>query len=157
MAVFRPFTAVRPNEQVSDKVAALPYDVMNSAEAREMVKDDPFSFLHVDKAEVDLEPSIDIYDAVVYAKAAENLQKMLDDGVNIRDDKPAYFIYRQIMNGRAQAGIVGCASIDDYQNNIIKKHELTRADKEEDRVRHVDACNANTGPIFLTFRDNGFI
>lgn len=157
MAVFRPFTAVRPNEQVADKVAALPYDVMNSAEAREMVKDDPYSFLHVDKAEVDLDPAIDIYDDSVYAKAAENLQKMLDDGVNIRDDKPAYFIYRQIMNGRAQAGIVGCASIDDYQNNIIKKHELTRADKEEDRVRHVDTCNANTGPIFLTFRDNGFI
>ena len=89
MAVFRPFTAVRPNEQVADKVAALPYDVMNSAEAREMVKDDPYSFLHVDKAEVDLDPAIDIYDDSVYAKAAENLQKMLDDGVNIRDDKPA--------------------------------------------------------------------
>ena len=90
MAVIRPFKAVRPNEQIADKVAALPYDVMNSAEAREMVKDDPYSFLHVDKAEVDLDPSIDIYDASVYAKAAENLQKMLDDGVNIRDDKPAY-------------------------------------------------------------------
>ncbi len=157
MAIFRPFAAVRPNEQIADKVAALPYDVMNSAEAREMVKDDPYSFLHVDKAEVDLDPSIDIYDDRVYAKASENLQKMLIEGVNIRDEKPAYFIYRQIMNGRAQAGIVGCASIDDYQNNIIRKHELTRADKEEDRVRHVDTCNANTGPIFLTFRDNGFI
>ncbi len=157
MAVFRPFRAVRPNEQDAHKVAALPYDVMSSDEAREMVKGDPYSFLHVDKAEVDLDPSIDLYDAQVYAKAAENLQKMLDEGVNVMEEKPVYYIYRQIMDGRAQAGIVGCASIDDYQNNIIKKHELTRADKEEDRVRHVDACNANTGPIFLTFRDNGDI
>ena len=157
MAIFRPFKAVRPNEQLADQVAALPYDVMNSEEAREMVKGNPYSFLHVDKAEVDLDPSIDIYDAAVYAKASENLEKMLADGVNVREDRPVYFIYRQIMNQRAQAGIVGCASIDDYMNNIIKKHELTRADKEEDRVRHVDICNANTGPIFLTFRDNGDI
>lgn len=157
MAVFRPFKAVRPNEQLADRVAALPYDVMNSEEAREMVKDNPYSFLHVDKAEIDLDPSVDLYDSSVYAKAAENLDRMLADGVNITEDKPVYYIYRQIMNGRAQAGIVGCASIDDYINNVIKKHELTRADKEEDRVRHVDICNANTGPIFLTFRDNGDI
>ncbi|MDO4804537.1 MAG: DUF1015 family protein [Lachnospiraceae bacterium] len=157
MAVFRPFKAVRPDERIVDKVAALPYDVMSSREAREMVKDNPHSFLHVDRAEIDLDPSVDIYDASVYARAAMNLEEMLADGTNIAEDKPVYYIYRQVMDGRAQAGIVGCASIDDYMNNVIRKHELTRADKEEDRIRHVDTCNANTGPIFLTFRDNGEI
>lgn len=157
MAVLRPFTAVRPNNQLADKVAALPYDVMSSQEAREMVKDDPYSFLHVDRAEIDLDPSVDIYSDAVYQKASDNLQKMFSGGIMIKDDKACYYIYRQIMDGRSQAGIVGCASIDDYMNNVIRKHELTRADKEEDRVRHVDTCNANTGPIFLTFRDNGEI
>ena len=157
MAIFRPFKAVRPNPVYADRVAALPYDVMSSNEARELVRDNPYSFLHVDRAEVDLDPSVDHYDASVYARAAANLQKMLADGVNVEEDRPMYYIYRQIMDGRSQTGIVGCASIDDYMNNIIKKHELTRADKEEDRVRHVDVCNANTGPIFLTFRDNGDI
>ena len=157
MAVFRPFKAVRPKGSYAARVAALPYDVMSSAEAREMVKDDPYSFLHVDRAEVDLDPSISIYDPAVYQKAGENLSKLLKDGINIREEKPVYYIYRQVMDGRAQAGIVGCASIDDYEHNIIKKHELTREDKEEDRVRHVDACNANTGPIFLTFRDDGSV
>ena len=155
MAVFRPFKAVRPKREYAARVAALPYDVMSSKEAREMVKDDPYSFLHIDRPEVDLDPSVNIYDPAVYKKAGENLKGLLTAGINVREEKPVYFIYRQIMDGRAQAGIVGCASIDDYENNIIKKHELTREDKEEDRVRHVDACNANTGPIFLTFRDDG--
>ncbi len=152
MAVFRPFKAVRPTPELASKVAALPYDVMNSKEAREMVKGNPYSFLHVDKAEIDLDPSIDIYDEKVYEKAASNLKKMETDGVYIRDSKPCYYIYRQIMDGRAQSGIVGCASIDDYLNNHVKKHELTRAEKEADRIHHVDTCNANTGPIFLTYR-----
>ena len=155
MAVFRPFKAVRPKREYAARVAALPYDVMSSGEAREMVKDDPYSFLHIDRPEVDLDPSVNIYDPAVYKKAGENLKGLLAAGINVRKEKPVYYIYRQIMDGRAQAGIVGCASIDDYENNIIKKHELTREDKEEDRVRHVDACNANTGPIFLTFRDDG--
>ena len=155
MAVFRPFKAVRPKREYAARVAALPYDVMSSGEAREMVKDDPYSFLHIDRPEVDLDPSVNIYDPAVYKKAGENLKGLLTAGINVREEKPVYYIYRQIMDGRAQAGIVGCASIDDYENNIIKKHELTREDKEEDRVRHVDACNANTGPIFLTFRDDG--
>ena len=129
MAVFRPFKAVRPAAKLAAKVAALPYDVMNSQEAREMVKGNPYSFLHVDKAEVDLSPSIDIYDDRVYAKAAENLKKMQETGVYIQDQKPCFYIYRQIMDGRAQTGIVGCAAIDDYLNNHVKKHELTRADK----------------------------
>ena len=152
MAVFRPFKAVRPTPELASKVAALPYDVMNSKEAREMVKGNPYSFLHVDKAEIDLDPSIDIYDEKVYEKAASNLKKMETDGVYIQDSKPCYYIYRQIMDGRAQSGIVGCASIDDYLNNHVKKHELTRAEKEADRIHHVDTCNANTGPIFLTYR-----
>ena len=153
MAVFRPFRAVRPAKEYVSEVAALPYDVMSSSEAREMVKDRPWSFLHVDRGEVDLDPSVSIYDRRVYEKAAENLERMLAEGINVRESAPVYYIYRQIMDGRSQAGLVGCASIDDYQNNVIKKHELTRADKEEDRIRHVDTLNANTGPIFLTFRD----
>lgn len=153
MAVFRPFKAVRPAKEYVSEVAALPYDVMSSSEAREMVKGKPWSFLHVDRGEVDLDPSIGIYDRRVYEKAAENLERMLTEGINVRESAPVYYIYRQIMDGRSQTGLVGCASIDDYKNNVIKKHELTRADKEEDRIRHVDTLNANTGPIFLTFRD----
>ena len=152
MAVFRPFKAVRPTPELASKVAALPYDVMNSKEAREMVVGNPYSFLHVDKAEIDLDPSINIYDEVVYEKAASNLKKMEEDGTYIQDAEPCYYIYQQIMDGRAQAGIVGCASIDDYLNNHVKKHELTRAEKEADRIHHVDTCDANTGPIFLTYR-----
>jgi uncharacterized protein (DUF1015 family) len=152
MAVIRPFRAVRPVPELAGKVAALPYDVMSSDEAREMVKDNPYSFLHVDKAEITLDRDIDLYDQRVYEKARDNLQGMIDSGVLAEDDRPCLYIYRQVMGGRAQTGIVACASIDDYLNNIIKKHELTRADKEIDRTKHVDYCDANTGPIFLTYK-----
>ncbi len=154
MAVLKPFKAVRPRDDMAHLVGALPYDVMNSAEAREMVKDNPHSFLHVDKAEVDLPVGIDIYSPQVYAKAKENLDGLESSGVCKQDEKPMLYIYRQIMNGRAQTGIVGCTAVDDYINNVIKKHEFTRADKEADRIRHVDTCDANTGPIFLTHREN---
>lgn len=154
MSILRPFRAVRPTKENAEKVAALPYDVMNSEEAREMVKGKPWSFLHVDKAEIDLPEDTYIYDEKVYLKAKENLEKLSEEGIYITDDMPRLYIYRQIMDSRAQTGIVGCASIDDYINNIIKKHELTRADKEADRINHVDYCNANTGPIFLTYRGN---
>ena len=154
MSVLRPFRAIRPTKENASKVAALPYDVMNSAEAAEMVKGNPVSFLHVDKAEIDLPDGTYIYDEKVYLKARENLDKLSEDGVCIQDEKPCLYIYRQIMDGRAQTGIVGCASIDDYMNNIIRKHEFTRADKEADRINHVDYCDANTGPIFLTYRGN---
>ncbi len=154
MAIFKSFKAVRPKKEFAHRVAALPYDVMNSAEARVMAKDNPYSFLHVDKAEIDLSEDIDIYDEAVYLKAAENLKKLESDGICKQDEVPCFYIYRQIMNGRSQTGLVGCASIDDYINNIIKKHEFTRADKEADRIRHVDYCDANTGPIFLTYREN---
>lgn len=152
MAVIRPFQAVRPAEDKAALVAALPYDVMNSDEARQMVQGNPYSFLHVDKAEIDLDPAIDLYDTRVYEKARDNLNGMIESGVFCQDEKPCLYIYKQVMNGRTQIGIVACASIDDYKNNVIRKHELTRADKEQDRINHVDYCDANTGPIFLTYR-----
>ncbi len=154
MAVLKPFKAVRPKDEYASLVGALPYDVMNSEEAREMVKDKPYSFLHVDKAEVDLPLGIDIYSPEVYQKAKENLEALSENGICKQDEKPMLYIYRQIMNGREQTGIVGCTAVDDYLNNIIKKHEFTRADKEADRIRHVDTLDANTGPIFLTHREN---
>lgn len=154
MAVFRPFRAVRPAADRAADVAALPYDVMNSAEARLAVEGKPFSFLHVDKAEIDLPAGIDPYDKAVYRKARENLDALEESGVCAQDETPCFYIYRQIMNGRSQTGLVGCASIDDYLGNVIKKHEFTRADKEEDRVNHVDFCDANTGPIFLAYRES---
>mgnify|MGYP003291680722 FL=1 len=154
MAILKPFKAVRPKDEYASQVGALPYDVMNSEEAREMVKDKPYSFLHVDKAEVDLPQGIDIYSAEVYEKAKENLEALSANGICKQDEKPMLYIYRQIMNGREQTGIVGCTAVDDYINNVIKKHEFTRADKEADRIRHVDTLDANTGPIFLTHREN---
>ncbi|WP_066889070.1 DUF1015 domain-containing protein [Clostridium nigeriense] len=154
MAIIRPFKAIRPMKEFVDKIAALPYDVMDSDEAREMVKDNPYSFLHVDKAEVDLPTNIDVYDDRVYVKAKQNLDKMIDDGLYVEDEKPRYYVYRQVMKGRSQTGLVACASIDDYTNNVIKKHELTREEKEIDRINHVYNCEAHTGPIFLTYREN---
>ncbi len=157
MAIVKPFRAIRPIKELASKIAALPYDVMNTAEAREMVKDNPYSFLHVDKAQIDLDEDVNMYDNVVYEKARENLNKMIKDKQYIQDEKPCFYIYRQVMNGRGQTGLVACTSIDDYVNNIIKKHELTVEAKELDRVNHVDYCDANTGPIFLTYRANNEI
>ncbi len=153
MAVVKAFKAVRPKKELASNVAALPYDVMNSDEAREMVNNNPYSFLHVDKAEIDLDPSVNIYDKKVYEKAKENLYNMIKDEVLIQEQEECLYIYRQIMNGRVQTGLVACTSIDDYINDVIKKHEHTRADKEQDRINHVDYCDANTGPIFLTYRN----
>lgn len=157
MAIIRPFKAIRPVKELVDKIAALPYDVMDSDEAREMVKDNPYSFLHVDRAEIDLPEDINMYDTEVYKKAKKNLDKMISDGLYIEDDKPNYYIYRQVMGNRSQIGLVACASIDDYSNNIIKKHELTREEKEIDRINHVYTCEAHTGPIFLTYREDEVI
>ena len=154
MATVRPFKGIRPIKELASKIAALPYDVMNSEEAREMVKGNPYSFLHVDRAEIDLDPSIDVHDTKVYEKARDNLNKMISDGEYMQDENPCLYIYRQTMNGRAQTGLVFCASIDEYINNTIKKHEFTRADKEQDRINHVDYCDANTGPIFLTYKEH---
>lgn len=152
MSVFRPFKAIRPMPQYASLVAALPYDVMTSDEAREKVKGNPYSFLHVDKAEIDLPKDTDIYSDIVYETVAKNLKSLETDEICKQDNTPCFYIYMQTMNGCTQTGIVGCASIDEYISGKIKKHELTRADKEADRIRHVDTCDANTGPIFLTYK-----
>jgi uncharacterized protein (DUF1015 family) len=154
MAVIKPFRAMRPIKELVDKIAALPYDVMNSDEAREMVKDNPYSFLHVDRAEVDLPLDTDVYSDEVYEKAKVNLKNMIDKGYYKEDKEPCFYVYKQSMKGRSQVGLVGCASIDDYNNNVIKKHELTREEKEIDRVKHLYKIKAHTGPIFLTYREN---
>lgn len=151
MATIKPFQAIRPAKEKAAFVAALPYDVMNSEEARKEVEGNPYSFLHIDKAEIDLDRSIDLYDDKVYQKAKENLQKIINEKVLIQDSKEMFYIYRLVMNGRSQTGLVVCTSIDEYLDGTIKKHELTRADKEVDRIKHVTACNANTGPIFLAY------
>ncbi len=157
MSIFRPFKAVRPTSELSSKVAALPYDVYSSEEAREYAKDKPYSFIHVDKAEIDLPRNTYKYDGAVYERAASKLRHMKADGIFLQDDVPGFYIMEQTWKGRTQTGLVGCASIDDYLNSVIKKHENTLAEKETDRIRHVSACNANTGPIFLTYRENAEI
>ena len=154
MVTVKPFKALRPREDLVSQCAALPYDVMSSSEAREMVKDKPYTFLRIDRAEVNLDKGVDIYSKEVYDTARKTLDKMEKDGVYINDTEKKYYFYRQIMDGRGQTGIVGCASIQDYVENRIKKHELTRADKEVDRINHVDTCSAHTGPIFLTYKDS---
>ena len=154
MAIIRPFKAYRPIKEHVKDIAALPYDVMSSKEARGMVKNNKYSFLHVDRAEVNLDESVGEYDKVVYDTANQVLENMIEKGLYIQEKTPAIYIYQQIMDGRGQKGIVCCTSVDDYINNIIKKHERTRLLKEIDRVNHVDICNANTGPIFLTYRNN---
>ena len=152
MAVFQAFCALRPTPEMAEKVAALPYDVVNREEARAIEEENLYSFLHVDRAEMDLSPEIDLYDAQVYEKARENLQKMEADGIMTQDEESCYYIYELTRQGKTHTGIVGCSSIDDYLNGIVKKHELTREDKEQDRIRHVDVCDANTGPIYLACR-----
>lgn len=152
MAVFRAFKALRPTKEKAAAVAALPYDVVNREEAAAIGKENLDSFLHVDRAEMDLPAETDLYDEKVYQKAKENLSKMEENGILVQDDKPCYYIYELVRKGKVQTGIAGCASIDDYLNNVVKKHELTRSDKELDRIHHVDVCDANTGPIYLACR-----
>ena len=157
MAYIKPFKCVRPEKDIAGRVAALPYDVYNRSEAKKEVEREPLSFLKVDRAETSFDDSVDTYDERVYLKAKELLCGMIDDGIYKKDGDNAYYIYEQIMNGRSQTGIVGCASVDDYINGVIKKHENTREDKEIDRIKHVDTCNAQTGPIFLAYRSNDII
>ncbi|MCU6736676.1 DUF1015 domain-containing protein [Diplocloster agilis] len=154
MAVVKPFCCIRPRSDLADRIAALPYDVYNREEALEEVKREPMSFLKIDRAETQFGPEVDTYDPKVYQKARATLQKMIEDGYFLRDCDECYFIYELTMDGRSQTGIAACSSIDDYVNGVIKKHENTRADKEEDRIRHVDACSAQTGPIFLAYRSD---
>ena len=154
MATVRPFRAIRPTQKCAHKVASLPYDVMNRKEADKMAKDNPYSFLHICRAEIDLPHQKDPYDKSVYEKARYNLEDFQSRGIFMQDEEPALYIYRQTMEGRTQTGIVGTVSVDEYQNNTIKKHEFTRVEKEQDRIRHFDVCNANTEPVFLTYRDD---
>ena len=154
MATIRPFKAYRPCEAMATQIAALPYDVYNRAEATEVVNTNPGSYHEIDRAETSFPTEVDTYDARVYEKAKELLNLWISEGRFIQDENPCYYIYEQVMDGRSQKGIVACASIDDYACNVIKKHENTRADKEQDRIRHVDVCSAQTGPIFLAYRSN---
>jgi len=154
MVVVRPFKAVRPKDELAQKVASFPYDVINSNEARELAKDDEYSFLHVVKPEIDLEENINLYDEAVYQKAKENLYSMIEKKILVQDEKPLLYIYKQKMGEHEQYGLVSTVSADEYNNNIIKKHEFTRKDKEDDRTKHVLTLNANTGPVFLTYHDN---
>lgn len=154
MAVIRPFNAYRPAPGKEAEIAALPYDVYNREEACEVVKNNPGSFLAIDRAETSFSADVDTYAPEVYAKAHDLLWGWIQEGRFVKEEKPCYYLYEQVMDGRSQKGIVACASIDDYQNNIIKKHENTRADKEQDRINHVDICSAQTGPIFLAYRTN---
>ncbi|MCM1183484.1 MAG: DUF1015 family protein [Roseburia sp.] len=155
MAVIRPFRAYRPKEGLEAQIAALPYDVYNREEACAAVRGKPLSFLNIDRAETQFDASVGTYDDVVYRKAHDLLWGMIARGEFVQEDKAVYYIYELTMDGRVQTGIVACASVDDYQNQVIKKHENTRADKELDRIRHVEACEAQTGPIFLAYRANG--
>ena len=157
MATVKPFQCVRPNESVAARVAALPYDVYNRSEACAEVAREPLSFLRIDRAETQFPDSVDTYAPEVYQKAKEMLDEAMADGTYLTDDDRTYYIYELTMDGRRQTGIVACASIDDYSNNVIKKHENTRAEKEIDRITHVDTCSAQTGPIFLAYRANEVI
>ena len=152
MPVIKPFKALRPEPELVTKVASPPYDVLNSEEARQLVKDNPYSFLHVNKSEIDLDSFVDHYDKKVYEKARENLDRLIEEKVYLQEEEEKIYIYRQIMKGRAQTGLVVCVSIDDYLQGKIKKHENTREDKEKDRINHIDFSNANTGPVFLTYK-----
>ncbi len=152
MAKIKPFMAVRPDEKVADKVAALPYDVYNRQEAKEAVKDNELSFLRIDRAETQFPDSVDTYAPEVYQKAKEIFEDMADNGTFITDNDRCYYIYQLVMDGRKQTGIAACASIDDYVNNVIKKHENTREEKEQDRINHIDTLSAQTGPVFLAYR-----
>lgn len=157
MATFKPFKAVRPVKVKARDIASLPYDVMDSDEARAEVAKNPLSFIHVEKPEVDLPLGTSLYDPAVYAKAKENLYGYLQNGHMFQDDKPMFYVYRQTMNGRDQIGLVGLASVDEYMDGVIKKHELTRAEKEADRIKHVDACDAHPSPVFFTYRHQATI
>ena len=153
MANIRPFKAIRPAREYAAEIAALPYDVYNRAEACQEVRFKPHSFLRIDRAETNLDDTVDTYADEVYKKAHDLMWQWVDEGYFIREDEPCYYIYELTMDGRSQTGIVACASIDDYEKGVIKKHENTRAEKERDRIRHVDTVGAQTGPIFLAYRN----
>ncbi len=157
MSLIRPFRGVRPKAKDAADVIAPPYDVLNTEEARQRASGRPRSFLHISKPEIDLPADTNPYDAKVYAMGARNFQKLITEGVLIRDTAPCYYAYRLIMGQHQQTGLVAVASVADYNSNRIRKHEFTRPDKEDDRVRQIDALNAQTGPVFLTYRRNATV
>jgi uncharacterized protein (DUF1015 family) len=152
MARIEPFKGLRPTRELAEKVASPPYDVLNSNEARELAAGNEFSFLHIIKPEIDLPENVNLYSDEVYERAGENFRRFIEQGVLVQDNKPMFYVYKQIWGDHVQVGLVAGASAQDYQDDIIKKHELTREDKEKDRMRHVRTLNANTGPVFLTYR-----
>lgn len=154
MAIIKAFKAYRPARGSEERIAALPYDVYNSREAREVVEKNPASFLGIDRAETQFPDGMSPYEDCVYEKASSMLHSSMEDGTFVQEQAPCYYIYAQTWQGRIQTGIVACASIDDYEAGVIKKHENTRADKELDRIRHISTCQAQTGPIFLAYRNN---
>ena len=153
MAIIKPFKAVRPANEYVKMVAELPYDVMNREEAKKLAKGNKYSYLHIDRAEIDLDDNVDEHDEKVYLKAKENLNKFIDKNIFIKDEEEAIYIYREIVNDRAQTGIVACVAIDDNLNGVVKKHENTKPDKELDRTNHIKYCNANTGTVLLTYKN----
>lgn len=157
MAEIRPFSAYRPAPGLESRIAALPYDVYNREEAAEVVRRNPDSFLAIDRAETGFGSEVDTYAPQVYERAAGLLRERISAGSFVKEEKACYYLYEQVMEGRSQTGIVACASIDDYMDNVIRKHENTRADKEQDRINHVDVCNMQTGPIFLAYRTNAVL
>jgi uncharacterized protein (DUF1015 family) len=154
MAIISAFRALRPSKELASRVASLPYDVLNSAEARVLAEKNPYSFLHVTKAEIDLPDGTDVHSDKVYHKAADNLFIFQDNKILVQDEKPAYYIYELTMGGRKQTGLVCVSSVADYENNIIKKHELTRPEKELDRINHMRITGAQTGNVFLAYKSS---
>jgi uncharacterized protein (DUF1015 family) len=154
MATVKPFKGLRPKPEFAEKVASPPYDVLDSDEARKMVKNNPSSFLHVVKPEVDVDPSIDLFNEQVYKKGKENLTRLIDEGYLIQDTSDCFYLYRLQMGDHVQTGLVACASVNEYEENRIKKHEHTRPDKEKDRAKHITVLNAQAGPVFLTYKSD---
>lgn len=152
MAIIKPFAALRPKPELAARICELPYDVMSSEEARQLASGNSLSFLHVSKPEIDLPPGTDLYSAAVYSKGKANLERLISEKSLVQDTLPALYLYRQVMGSHSQVGIVAAASCEDYLKGIIKKHEFTRPDKEDDRVRHIEALNSQTGPVFLVNR-----
>jgi len=157
MATVKPLRGLHPRKELAAEVACLPYDVLSSHEARIMAQGNPLSFLHVAKSEIDCDPSISMYDERVYAKAEENFRKLIDDGILVRDERESFYVYKLVMGKHEQVGLLAGLSVDDYENDVIKKHELTRPDKEEDRTKHIRRLNANTGLVFMSYRADGGI
>lgn len=153
MAIIQPFQSLRPQTALAQQVASKPYDVLSSEEARTEAEGNPYSFLHVTKPEIDLPADTDTHSTAVYEKAKENLQQLVQQGVLFREEKPCYYIYQLVMNGRSQTGLVCVSSVADYLNNVIKKHEFTRPEKEKDRIDHMQATEAQTGNVFMAYRD----